>query len=305
LHTLSLFPFQDMDVAEISPQVRRAAGEWFTDVNGGVLDHDPRVHVAIADGRNFLMLSGKKYDLISADITSIYIGGQGDLFNREFYQLARERLAEGGVFQEALPLYYPTKDVLVALNTVSHVFPHVAYFLLGDRGSIVASNQPLACDYAQLQTWDADPRIRAELRSLRATGMEALLGNLMLDGAGIRKAVGHLPEMSGLRTDYESTDLHPYLEYETPKGNLFFASNAVENRKFLLTQRMAPPVSPEISIRNAPEGDAWSLFLGDVLAERGEPERAIDSLASVKGQAKARAQERIALLTSLRTVAKQ
>lgn len=300
LHTLSLFPFRDIDVAEISPQVRRAAGEWFTEVNGGVLDADPRVHVSIADGRNFLMLSQAKYDLITADITSLYIGGQGDLFNREFYELARGRLTEGGVFQEALPLYYPTKDLLVALSTVSHVFPHVAYFLQGDRGSIIASNQTLACDYAQLRSWDSDPRIQKELQSIQAPGMEALLGNLMLDGGTIREAVAHLPEMSSLPPDYESTDLHPYLEYETPKGNVFFISSAVENRRFLLKLRMPRAVSPEISIRNAPEGDEWKLFLGDILAERGEVEKAMDSLASVKGPAKARAEEEIALLVSLK-----
>jgi spermidine synthase len=244
LHTFSLFPFRDLDVAELAPQVRNAAAQWFTSVNGGVLDRDPRVHVSIADGRNFLMLSQTKYDLISTDITSLFIGGQGDLFNRQFYELARAHLSEGGVFQETLPLFYATKDILVALNTVSHVFPYVTYFVQGDRGSILASNQPLACDYLQLRDWDSDPEIRKELRLVQAPGMEALLGDLILDGAAVRKAVSRLPEVSDLPLGFESTDLRPYLEYDSPKSNLFFAANAFENHKFLLQIRAPSAICP-------------------------------------------------------------
>jgi len=304
LHTFSLFPFQSIDVAELAPEVRNAAAEWFTDVNGGVLDRDPRVHVSIADGRNFLMLSEAKYDLISTDITSLFIGGQGDLFNRQFYELARAHLSEGGVFQETLPLFYPTKDILVALNTVSRVFPHATYFLEGDRGSILASNQPLACDYLQLRKWDSDPKIHKELELIRAPGMEVLLGNLMLDGAAIRKAVSRLPEVGGLASEFESTDLRPYLEYDSPKGNLFFAANALENRRFLLQMRTPSAVSPELSIRNSPESDEWNLFLGEILAQRGELDKAMDSFANVKGTAKKRAAEEIARLESLKIAPK-
>lgn len=303
LRTFSLFPFRDIDVAELAPQVRRAAAEWFTGVNGGVLDRDPRVRVAIADGRNFLMLSQANYDLISTDITSLFIGGQGDLFNRQFYELARGHLSEGGVFQETLPLFYPTKDILVALNTVSHVFPYVTYFLQGDRGSILASNQPLVCDYLRLRTWDSDPLISKELQTIRAPGMESLLGNLVLDSAAVQKAASRLSELSNLRSDFESTDLHPYLEYDTPRGNLFFARNAMENRKFLLQMRIPSTVSPELSIHNSPESDEWNLFIGEILAQRGEVEKAMDSLASVKGPAKSRAAEEIIRLQSLKMVA--
>lgn len=305
LHTFSLFPFRSIDVAELAPEVRNAAAEWFTDVNGGVLDRDPRVHVSIADGRNFLMLSRAKYDLISTDITSLFIGGQGDLFNRQFYELARAHLSDGGIFQETLPLFYPTRDILVALNTVSRVFPYVTYFLEGDRGSILASNEPLACDYLQLREWDSDPEIRKELVLIRAPGIEALLGNLMLDGAALRKATARLPEVSGLPSEFESTDLRPYLEYDSPKGNLFFAANALENRKFLLQMRKSSAVSPELSIRNSPEGDEWNLFLGEILAQRGELDKAMDSFANVKGPAKARAAKEIAQLESLKSSPKR
>ena len=301
LHTFSQFPFRDIAVAELAPHVKQAAAEWFTSVNGGVLDRDPRVHVSIADGRNFLMLSQAKYDLISTDITSLFIGGQGDLFNRQFYELARGRLAEGGIFQETLPLFYQTKDFLVALNTVSHVFPYVTYFLQGDRGSILASNQPFACDYAQLRAWDLDPAIRKDLQSIHAVGMEALLGDMMLDGPALRKAVARLPEIGNLPSDFESTDLRPYLEYDTPRANLFFANNAIENRAFLLRMRMPTALSAEISIHNAPENDEGKLFLGEILAEHGDFAKAVDSLASVTGPAKARAEEEIAHLESLKT----
>ena len=48
-----------------------------------------------ADGRNVLLARPKKYDVIVSDPSDIWVAGVGNLFTREFYEIARAR-AEAG-----------------------------------------------------------------------------------------------------------------------------------------------------------------------------------------------------------------
>jgi predicted membrane-bound spermidine synthase len=53
---------REIDVVELEPAVVEASS-FFVQENRGVL-RDPRVRVVIADGRNFILASGKRYDVI-------------------------------------------------------------------------------------------------------------------------------------------------------------------------------------------------------------------------------------------------
>jgi spermidine synthase len=221
LRTVSHFPFQHIDVAELVPSIVEAARLWFESVNGRVFDRDPRVHVSIADGRNFLLVSRQNYDLITIEITSIWIAGEADLYNREFYQLCRSHLGERGVLQQWVQIHHmPTEDLLVILNTAAQVFPHVAFFQGPTQGVIIASASPLECDYRRIRAFDADPQVRQDLTDISAPSLASLLGELMVYGDSLRQALSHLPAMSGQSPDFVSTDLYPYLEYQTPKDNV-------------------------------------------------------------------------------------
>ncbi|KAF3996988.1 spermidine synthase [Glaciimonas immobilis] len=83
--------FAHIDIAELSRDVVAMANTYFSDINDGV-SHLPRVQTHITDGRNLLLLTPRKYDLISIEITSIWFAGAASLYNQEFYQLARSRL---------------------------------------------------------------------------------------------------------------------------------------------------------------------------------------------------------------------
>jgi predicted membrane-bound spermidine synthase len=55
-----------VEIVELSSAVTRAA-PYFSAINGDVLTR-PNVHLTVDDGRNFLLLSDTKYDVITADI---------------------------------------------------------------------------------------------------------------------------------------------------------------------------------------------------------------------------------------------
>ncbi len=75
LGTLAGYPWQKIDVAEISPSILLAAKTYFTGPNLGAID-DPRVTIHHADGRNFLLVREQQYDLISMDADERVVRGR-------------------------------------------------------------------------------------------------------------------------------------------------------------------------------------------------------------------------------------
>jgi len=290
LRSLSQFPFERIDAAELAPTIVDAARRWFQDVNGRVLDDDPRVHLSVADGRNFLLLSRDRYDLITIEITSIWISGEADLYNREFYELCRAHLGDHGILQQWVQIHHMrTPDLLVILNTAAQVFPYVAFFQGPEQGLLIASASPLQCDYPLIEGFDRDRRVRQELRAIGAPSLWSLLGELMLYGESLRRGLSRLSDLSGLPADFASTDYYPYLEYRTPKANVLPYDTAPLNLEFL--RGLRPPQPPvDLLVQNAPSPGARNLVRGYCLEQRGDLDAALECFQRVDGPRRAQAE---------------
>jgi spermidine synthase len=298
LRVVSLFPFRSIEVVEIAPRIVEAARRWFGDVNAGVFDRDPRVKFTLADGRNVLLLTRERYDLITIEITSIWISGEADLYNREFYELCRSHLAERGVLQQWVQIHHMRpQDLRVILNTAAQVFAHVAFFLGPEQGLLIASPDPLECDARQVAAVENVPGVRPELVGLGIRSLWSLLGELMLFDSSFRQATGALPGGHGLPADFVSTDDRPYLEYQTPKGNTAPYNTAEVNVR-LLERFRPPPLPPELTVRNLASDDDRNLLLGYVLEGRGDTLAALTAFRRVGGSAAARAAVEIDYVTS-------
>ena len=73
--------FQHLDIAELSADVLSLADRYFQRAHRGVLHRD-NVQVHVTDGRNFLMLSPQRYDLISMEVSSIWFAGASSCTTR-------------------------------------------------------------------------------------------------------------------------------------------------------------------------------------------------------------------------------
>jgi spermidine synthase len=102
---------------------------------------DPRVRIEIADGRNALERSSRRYDLIEADALRPWTAGSGSLYSEEFFRRCAAKLKPGGV----MCTWAPTPRVL---ETFVKVFPHV----LDAGGMLVGGMEPLPVD---VETWTA------------------------------------------------------------------------------------------------------------------------------------------------------
>lgn len=116
--------FEDLRIqaVEIDPDVVAAAYRWFE------LPRDPRLAVAVEDGRRFLTRDDRRFDVIAID--AFYADAiPFHMFTREFVLLARERLAPGGTIVVNL-IGSVTGDssrlVRSVVRTYQSVFPTVA-----------------------------------------------------------------------------------------------------------------------------------------------------------------------------------
>jgi spermidine synthase len=298
LRTLTHFPFRQIDAIELAPHIVDAARKWFQDVNQLIFDRDPRVKLSVTDGRNFLLLSRAQYNLITIEVSSIWISGEADLYNKEFYELCRARLTPDGILQQWVQIHHMRlPEFLVILNTAAQVFPHLAFFLGPEQGLLIASAAPLGIDYAQLAKFDAEAGVRRELEVLGVPSMFTLLGEMVLYGDSLRQMVISLPRLSGLPADFASTDFRPYLEYQTPKGNTV-PYNTVPINVRLVESFRGPLIPLEMPIRNLPSENERNLIRGFVAEGRGDVTGAVDYFGRVEGAARERAQGEIARLKS-------
>jgi spermidine synthase len=247
---VGLFPFPDITIVDYSRGVAEAARRFFGALNLGILA-DPRTKVVIADGRHYLLTHPGKVDLMTIEVSRLWVAGEGDLYTREFYELCSSRLTDQGVLQQWVPLFNLTRgDTLMILRTVRAVFPHVVFYMGAESGLVVASRQPLAIDYQRLEKMNSRPEVQDVLRKLGMPSIFSLLGDCVLDEKGLDNLLGREPS-GGV-----STDLWPYLEYSNARSYLG-AKPPEALRQFLFQAQefRLPPVkgadaASEVAVRN-------------------------------------------------------
>ncbi|MBX3212387.1 MAG: fused MFS/spermidine synthase [Labilithrix sp.] len=211
--------FGSIDIAEISPGIREAARHEFALTNDGIVD-DPRVFFHLEDGRNFLLRSRTRYDLVTIETTSVWFAGASNLYSREMYRLIREHLRPGGVLQQWVQFHHLSPDdVQGILATLRAELPHVTLWRLGSQGCMVASDAPIAIRPEAVAQLEASSEM-AELLSIverrRGITLKALGDRLLLDGT----AVDRLAEDAATRGLRLTTDGNRHVEYSTPRHNL-------------------------------------------------------------------------------------
>ncbi|MAI80162.1 MAG: hypothetical protein CL917_14535 [Deltaproteobacteria bacterium] len=121
-----------VEVAEISPGVMEAAPLFdFASVNA---TQNPKIRVIESDAYRALMRSDQKFDVIVSEPSNPWVTGVEMLFSREFLEVAKSRLSEGGVYAQWFH-QYETDDETVALvlRTYVDVFDAVAIWSAGHQ----------------------------------------------------------------------------------------------------------------------------------------------------------------------------
>jgi spermidine synthase len=204
-------PVRRIDILELEPAAIDAA-RFFDRQNRRVLD-DARVRVIVGDGRNRLLGSSARYDVVISDASDIWVAGVGSLFTQEFYQTVRARLNRGGVMVQWVHTNsLAPSEFRLLVATFRTVFPHMAIWSPGVGDVLlVGSSEPVPWVYDRVvQCLNTIPGVREDLHSIGIRHPAALFSAFVIDEARIARL---LESVRSVHTD----DL-PTLEFVTPRS---------------------------------------------------------------------------------------
>jgi spermidine synthase len=202
---------KSVDSLELSSSVINA-GKMFADQNHDVLNN-PKVNFVIQDGRNHLLTTHKKYDVITSEPPPPRTAFTVNLYTREYYELQKKRLKPGGIAAQWIPLHSQGgKEVDMHFRTFQSVFPYtMGWISVANEILIIGSDQPIRIDFNKLKTRLEEPEVKKALADIEIPNIFSFLSNIwFLDEQVQALGKGH-PLI---------TDNHPSIEFYLDLGNV-------------------------------------------------------------------------------------
>jgi len=168
--------FRSIEVVDISREILGTAPLLFPPPQRTPLQ-DPRVRVHVEDGRFFLASTPQRFDLITAEPPPPKNAGIVSLYSREYFQLVKGRLAEGGMTTHWLPVFLlDPEDTRAIVKAFCSVFDDCSlwsgvglnWMLAGSRGA------PARVSEEEFTRQWRDPVVAPNLRNEALEGPEIL-----------------------------------------------------------------------------------------------------------------------------------
>jgi len=139
----------------------------------------------------------------------LWMSGVANLFTREFFEAARNRLRPDGILCQWIHLYQISgHDVLILLKTIHSVFPHLAIWVDGSDMLILAANRPFQLDHARIAQRMSKPAVQLSLERSNIKPSNILKGYVADERL-----------LKVLRRNLEiNTDDFPVLEFSAPRS---------------------------------------------------------------------------------------
>lgn len=200
---------EDVTLLEIERHVidgARTFGAWNHDVADS-----PRLKIVINDGRNFLLTTETRYDVITADPIHPWTRGAASLYTTEYYRIAAERLRPGGIMCQWVPIYELTvADLKSIVKTFGENFRYMMLWLTHYDAEMIGSNDPILIDEAELARRIRSNRdVSADLESVEMGSAADFLSYFVMGTRGLR-AFG--------RDGVVNTDDNLHLEFSAPRS---------------------------------------------------------------------------------------
>jgi hypothetical protein len=211
LEALTLHPtLEQATVVELSQEVL-ASSRFFEE--GRRVLADPRVRPVVEDGRHYLLRHPEaRFDVITLEPPPPPSAGVANLYSRDFYRLARQRLTPGGVMAQWIPIATQSPETTRALvRAFVDEFPHAALWWTESLETlVVGSDRPLRLDLARVRAALADPRVGPDLRAIGVRDELDFAADYLLGEQELASWLEGAPAV---------TDDRPLVEY-APAGSL-------------------------------------------------------------------------------------
>lgn len=193
---------REIDVVELDRKVIRTAPA-FAAANNHVY-RDPRLRFIHDDGRNFLNLTDRTYDLITSEPPPPMMPGIYRLYSTEYYAAVRDHLTPNGVMTQWLPVdELPGRAVELIASTFLHTFPHTLLLTgFGENFILVGSPRPIDLPALEQRLTDS-PDIRRGLKRISIRTPLSFLSRIVQSDAQLRARYGGRGLISDKRNDLE------------------------------------------------------------------------------------------------------
>jgi spermidine synthase len=208
LGSMLLHPVSQVDCVEISEAVIKAAS-YFAEVDYNALGN-PRVNLVQDDGRNFLLQTKTKYDVLISEPSKPWITGVSNLFTRDYYELCLSRLDHDGIMCQWCHYYSMSpEDFRTIVRTFGSVFPYVHLWNVGRDVFLLGSRTALPIDTDLVSKKFRDRAIGFDLSRVGIGVPYDLVRLFMMGDADLREFVGPGPT---------NTDDRPIIEFSAPRN---------------------------------------------------------------------------------------
>jgi spermidine synthase len=202
----ALLAYPDLErrvCVELLPPVVRAVPLF----NGNMdIARDPRVELRVRDGRHELLATTERYDLITLEPPPPSAAGVVNLYSRDFYELARDRLEPNGLFAQWWPLATQNdEDSRSLVRSFIDVFPYATLWTTElHEALLIGSMQPIELRVAQIQSRFQQEGVANALGDAGVLNATELLATYVTDRDGLQKYAGDVLPV---------TDDRPLIEY--------------------------------------------------------------------------------------------
>lgn len=166
----------------------------------------PYVHLKIDDARNYLLLTDRKYDVVTADAIHPRSAGTSLLYSYNYYASINHVLKPGGIMAQWLKDdgNYPGNDALRHLITRSFAaaFPYVSLWVNGSL--LIGSNEPINPNDGSIEANWQKRDLGRLMQQVGINSPQDVKNYFLLNDRQVREWAGTGPLM---------TDDHPYGEY--------------------------------------------------------------------------------------------
>ncbi len=198
---------------------------------GNYVIYNPLVNLIKSDGRNYLLLTDKKYDVITADLFSPYKAGTGSLYTKEHYEQCKMKLRPGGIMCQWLPPHQLSPESLkIIIKTFMSVFPDTTLWLTRQSVALIGAPDGIKIDYAAYKAHFEVNKIKNDLTVNRLNDPYEFLTCFVMGGE----------DLAGFASGSSiNTDNNPIIEFNTPKDFFYLSDEELyeQNLKELTKHR--------------------------------------------------------------------
>jgi spermidine synthase len=171
-------------VVELLRPVPEAAPIFEGNLGAGT---DPALEVRIGDGRHELIRTQERFDLITLEPPPPRARGVVNLYSRDFYELARKRLTDGGMLAQWWPIATQNdEDSQSIVRSMLDVFPYVSLWTTElHEMMIIGSMKPVPLNFALVSERMRTPRIARVLEEVGVMTPADLLATYVTGRTGL------------------------------------------------------------------------------------------------------------------------